>query len=293
MNIASKIFTELTTNSTLKSLFGLVKDMVPAGIMDWYFMGKMARRNADGTRKPHEYDDEKEYRRVAAKLRDRLRTEGKGEETLVDEVDVLMADLPAHEAFTFRECLVLTTDEGEKLLIFEEVARAPVAIRAAKIKAVAQQPAVIRWVTAKFVDAHRRYMDTLRLPLPAAVSDELFAFANTLTVTERIQFMLSVGSYEDDAARLAAITEIVNLPPAERLDRARARGYIGRSPVRAGKEKAVRLYRLLEEFYGQLDNPAGNARADAMCARQVAALAAEWNNLLIGRAIRGLGRLIS
>lgn len=292
MNILTKIFTELTTNPTLKSLFGLVKDMVPAGIMDWYFMGKMARRNPDGTRKPHEYDDEQEYRRVAAKLRARLLAEGKGQETLVDEVDVLMAGLPAHEAFTFRECLRLTTDEAEKLLIFEEVARAPAAIRPAKIKSIAQQPAVIRWVAANLVDAHRRYKDTLRPPLPAAVSDELFAFANTLKVTERIQFVLSIGSYEDDASRLAAITEIVNLPPAERLDRARARGYIGHSPVRAGKEKAVRLYRLLEEFYGQLDNPAGNARAAARCARQTAALAAEWNNSLFCRAGKWLYRLI-
>ncbi len=290
MNIG-QIVSAITTNPTLKTLFGLVKDMVPAGIMDWYFMGKLARRNTDGTRKPHEYEDEAEYRRVAAKLRSQLAAAGRSEEALVDAVDALMADLPAREAFIFRECLRLTKGEDEKLLIFTDVAKAPPEAQLAKIRAISQQPAMVKWVTVHIIDAHRRYQDTLRSPLPAAVASELLAFTDSLKVSERVQFHLAIGELEDWSARLEAIEEITNLPPAERLDCARSRGYISQSPVRVGQEKFIELYRLLEAFYGQLDNPAGNVHAAAMRGRQTAALRADTDNLMIGRAIRCLGRL--
>lgn len=286
------------TNPVVKTVIKFLWELVPAGIMDWYFLGKHARRNADGTRKPNENDDEAEYRRVAAILRDRLEREGQGEETLVDEVDAVMAGLSAHEAFTFRECIRLTQDEEQKLLMFMDVARAPSReARLAKIRAISQHPAIIKWVLEDIIGAYRRYMGTLR-PTPAGLLSAIEAlglleFASSLKVSEHLQFRLAIGDIKDQAQRLAAILEIINLPQAQRLEMARARGYISVSPVRSVEDKIARLYRSLETFYGQLDNPTGNARTEAMMNRQTAALATESQNLLVGRAVRGFVRLVS
>lgn len=228
-----EIFTSLKDNPVISALAGLVKDMLPPGIMDWYFMGKLARRNADGTRKPNEFEDEKEYRRVAAILRDRLEREGQGEEALVDAVDALMATLSAQDAFTFRECLRLTQDENHKLLILLDVAKAPNdQVRLAKIKAINQRPNIIKWVAEDIIGAYRRYTDTLRPPTAPQTILDLLAFTSSLSASEHLQFKISIGGIEDQAQRLAAIQEITTLPPDQRLELAHARGYISASNPR-------------------------------------------------------------
>lgn len=239
MNI-QEIFTSLKDNPVISALAGLVKDMLPAGIMDWYFMGKLARRNADGTRKPNEFEDEKEYRRVAAILRDRLEREGQGEEILVDAMDALMATLSAQDAFTFRECIRLTQDENHKLLILLDVAKAPSdQVRLAKIKAINQQPTIIKWVVEDIVSAYRRYSDTLRPPTAPQTILDLLAFTNSLKASEHLQFKIAIGGFEDQAQRLAAIQEITALPQDQRLELARARGYISSSSPKHLTQAAV------------------------------------------------------
>ena len=221
-------------------------------------MGKLARRNADGTRKPNEYEDEKEYRRVAAILRNRLEHEGQGEETLVDAVDTLMATLSSHDAFAFRECIRLTQDENQKQLIILDVAKAQPEARLAKIKAITQEPAVIKWVAEDIIGAYRRYTETIRPPLDAQTILRLLEFTSSLKASESLQFKIAIGGFADSTQRVAAITEITDLPQGQRFEFARARGYIHASPLRMNQGAFTSLGDALESL---------NTRAEVLAQR--------------------------
>lgn len=264
-------WTTIVENPFIKALGALIKDMIPAGIMDWWFLGKLARRKEDGTRVPNQYEDEKEYRRVAAIVRDRLEREGKDQETLVDEVDTLLAGMTAIEAFTFRECIRLTGDEEQKILIFMDVAKADPGVREAKIKAVTQRPDVMRWVAEEIVASYGRYKVTL---LPTVMSpdmaDALGVFTRSLKSVEHLQWQIAIGAIQDQGERLAAIQEITDLQQDQRYARARSRGYINASLIRSTEETAQRFLTALGHGVAQgtgAVNDQANKLADQLRAR--------------------------
>lgn len=227
------------------------ENLIPASILDWYFMGKMARRNADGTRKPGDHDDEKEYRRVMAICKDRLEKEGEGEEVLVDEVDRLIATVSAEDAYVFRDCILLTTDEEQKILIIMDVAKAAPDMRIEKIRSVAQRAQMKKYIEEDVVGAYTRYQLTLlRGVMPDDDVDSLGMFTAQLKMGEHFQWKMNIGRIKDEAERLAAIQKITALPtPEQRYERARARGYFSKSLVRSACDKAGGWLNRLSRFY--------------------------------------------
>lgn len=279
--------TAIAENPVFKALWGFIKEMAPAGLMDWYFLGKHARRNEEGKRVVNiQYQDEMEYRRIAAIVRDKLRREKKGKEPLVDEVDAFMATLASHEAFTFRECLLQIKNEDEKILAFLEVVYASPEARMAKIKAITQHPAIIKWFLEEILEAIRRYKAMIA-GLSAPIADALQEFVNSLKIIERIQWQIAIGDIKDDTKRMIAIREIIKLPVDQRHARAVARGYINKSIIRAPEEMILGLYKRLEVPYtAWLDKHAVAAQAGRD--QQVARMKnpPRWN--LVARGINRL-----
>jgi hypothetical protein len=182
---------------------------------------------------PTEHQARAVYQATLAALRRLLAAEGVTDGQRLDSVDAFMAQqATAREAACFRQALA-NLDEAQRLEAMRHFMAADDNGKRDQLRALAQPAAIAKWLTDGPAGAHRRYLEALRPPMPAATLLQLLEFTDSLKTSEHLQFRCAIGRYPDLTERVAAITEIVNLPQSERFALARARGYITGSPVRA------------------------------------------------------------
>lgn len=158
---------------------------------------------------------------------------------------------------------------------------------------------VADFLLRKFVDGPARWKET-RHTLQATENARLGQFLGNLEPVYRFQFEAGIGSIWNLAERQELVRRVMSRYPDQSAMTEEALNLL--IIKQTGMTVMVWnanswLWRLFESLYSGnafsfLDTPAGNARAAAARANQIAALRDETRTLPVCRALRGLGRLL-
>lgn len=231
-------------NPTTKAVLKVLEVAGIPFMLDLFFFKKVYREGQKSAGVATSEDDGKAiYQATLAALRKKLLAEGLGQEPRIANVDAFMAnEATAREGLFFRMALAHIPNEDDRVEVMRQLMLADEDGKKNQVRALARRPAIIKWVAEDIIGAYGRYMDTLRPPLLAATILELMTFTSSLKMGEHLQFRIAIGGIEDHAQRRAAIQEITALPQTQRLEMARARGYISStSPMRATEDAITRL----------------------------------------------------